>query len=154
MCKIMMATRTANVENSVIYQNLPKRMKQHINRYQMFLHVAPSELAVTRGCKVIVSACLKRDQTNSAQRRHIQGYLINLHKYLKRVCKVGGARLLSVMPSDRTRDNEHKLKTRIFPLNIRTFYHEGDRALAQITQGGCELSILEDTQKLPRYCPG
>jgi len=50
----------------------------------------------------------------------------------------------SVMPSDRTRGNGHKLKHRRFPMNIS----EGDQALAQVAQGGCGVSILGDTQKL------
>lgn len=35
---------------------------------------------------------------------------INMHKYLKEWCKLDGARLFSVILSDRTRDSRHKLK--------------------------------------------
>ena len=45
--------------------------------------------------------------------------LINAYKYLKGRCKEDRARLLSVVPGDRTRGNEHKLKYRKVHLNPR-----------------------------------
>lgn len=36
--------------------------------------------------------------------------LMKVNKYLKRGCKEDGARLFSVMPRDKARDNGHKLK--------------------------------------------
>jgi len=41
------------------------------------------------------------------------------YKYLKGGCQDDGAKHFSVVPSDRTRDNRHKLKHRKFQLNMR-----------------------------------
>jgi len=50
---------------------------------------------------------------------YVSGDLVNPHKYLMGGCQEDGAKLFSVVPSDRTRGNGHKLKRRKFRLKIR-----------------------------------
>ena len=58
----------------------------------------------------------------SLEKRRLRGNLINGNKYLKERCKEDGARLFTVVPSDRSRGNGHKLKHRRICLNIRKHF--------------------------------
>jgi len=49
----------------------------------------------------------------------MRGDLLNAYKYLKGRCQEDEARLFSVVPSNRTRGNRHKLVHRKIQLNMR-----------------------------------
>jgi len=58
----------------------------------------------------------------SLKERRLREDFINAYKYLKGGCQESGARLFSVVLSDRTRANRHKLKHGQFQLNMRKHF--------------------------------
>ena len=52
-------------------------------------------------------------------KRRLRGALINTYKYLQGESKMDEARLLLVVPRDRSRNNGHKLECKKFHIDVR-----------------------------------
>ena len=79
--------------------------------------------------------------------RRLRGDLSNAYKYFKGECQEDGARLFSVMRSNRTRSNGHKPQHRNFHLSTRKNFFTvrmTERALGQAAWRGCGLSFSGD----------
>jgi len=70
------------------------------------------------------------------EKRKLREELINVYKLLKGGCQENGARPLSVVPSNRTRGDSHKLKHRKFCLNLRKNF--------------LTMKVTEDWNRLPK----
>jgi len=55
----------------------------------------------------------------SLKKRRLGGNLVKVYKYLKGGCQEDGARIFSMVPSNRMRGKEHRLKHKEFHLNKR-----------------------------------
>jgi len=76
------------------------------------------------------------------ENRKLRGNLISTYQYLKSRCQVVGARLFSVVCSNRTRDKMHKLECGKFHLNLRENFR-GARALNRLPREVEEPPSLE-----------
>jgi len=72
----------------------------------------------------------------SLKERKIRGELINAYKYFKGRCQEDGARLISVVPSNRARGNGYKTEAyKVSSEHEEDILHlEGDGALEQAAQ--------------------
>ncbi|KAK4829452.1 LOW QUALITY PROTEIN: hypothetical protein QYF61_004670 [Mycteria americana] len=144
------------IEGRVIAQELRSRLRRQRDELAALLDKLMQKVihsAQTTTCHFALTPT-SMGSRNLEKRRLGGAELINVYKYLKGGCKEDRARLFSVVPSDRTRDNTPQLKHGRFCLNIRKHFFTGDKALEQVAQGGCGVSILGHIQKPSGPEPG
>jgi len=78
--------------------------------------------------------------------RRLRRDLITVCKYLKRWSQMDGARLFSVVYSDRTRDSGQTGTQEVPYKHEEELYCEGERVLEQAVQGCCGVSFSVDIQ--------
>jgi len=83
----------------------------------------------------------------SSEKRRLREYLISVYKHLKSESQMSGARLSSMVWSNRTRSNGQKLQHRKFQTNMRKNFITVRNE--QAAQRGCGVFCSRDTQNLP-----